>query len=80
MQQDEWIAARVSLFDDYFICEVADPFNLYSEVAFCESALYRRKLEGLTALPTVNGYSGLFPPGWDFYNANDTKYEQRAKR
>ena len=31
-------------------------------------------------LPTINGYSGLFPPGWDFYDTNAADYEQRAMR
>jgi len=31
-------------------------------------------------LPTINGYSGLVPPGWDFYNTNSADYEQRANR
>jgi hypothetical protein len=29
-------------------------------------------------LPTVNGYSGLTPPGWDFYDTNDPDYERRV--
>jgi hypothetical protein len=31
-------------------------------------------------LPTINGYSGLFPPGWDFYDTRMADYEQRAQR
>lgn len=31
-------------------------------------------------LPTINGYSGLNPPGWDFYDTNAADYEQRARR
>ncbi len=31
-------------------------------------------------LPTINGYSGLLPPGWDFYDTNAPDYEQRAVR
>jgi hypothetical protein len=31
-------------------------------------------------LPTINGLSGLFPPGWDFYDANAVDYEKRAMR
>ena len=31
-------------------------------------------------LPTINGYSGLNPPGWDFYDTNAADYEQRAMR
>ena len=31
-------------------------------------------------LPTINGYSGLIPPGWDFYDTNAADYEQRAMR
>ena len=31
-------------------------------------------------LPTINGYSGLLPPGWDFYDTNAADYEQRAVR
>ena len=31
-------------------------------------------------LPTVNGWSGLFPPGWNFYDTNAGDYEQRATR
>lgn len=27
---------------------------------------------------TINGYSGLFPPGWDFYDTSRPDYEQRA--
>lgn len=30
-------------------------------------------------LPTINGYSGLVPPGWDFYDTNAADYEQRAR-
>ena len=30
-------------------------------------------------LPTINGYSGLTPPGWDFYDTTAADYEQRAK-
>jgi hypothetical protein len=29
-------------------------------------------------LPTINGYSGLNPPGWDFADTNAADYEQRA--
>jgi hypothetical protein len=29
-------------------------------------------------LPTINGYSGLTPPGWDFYNTNDPDYERHV--
>lgn len=32
------------------------------------------------SIPTINGYSGLFPPGWDFYDTNAADYEQRARR
>jgi len=28
--------------------------------------------------PTINGYSGFSPPGWDFFDTNDPNYEQRA--
>ena len=31
-------------------------------------------------LPTINGYSGNIPPGWDFYDTSTTDYEQRAQR
>ena len=31
-------------------------------------------------LPTINGHSGLLPPGWDFYDGNAPDYEQRAAR
>ncbi len=31
-------------------------------------------------LPTINGYSGLFPPGWDFYDTDAVDYEKRATR
>ncbi len=31
-------------------------------------------------LPTINGYSGLDPPGRDFYNTHAADYEQRAMR
>jgi hypothetical protein len=31
-------------------------------------------------LPTINGYSGLNPPGWDFYYTDAADYEQRAVR
>ncbi len=31
-------------------------------------------------LPTINGYSGLFPPGWDFYDTNAAAYEKHAVR
>ncbi len=31
-------------------------------------------------LPTINGHSGLFPPGWDLYDGNAPDYEQRAMR
>ena len=31
-------------------------------------------------LPTINGYSGLNPPGWDFYDTNAANYQQRAMR
>lgn len=31
-------------------------------------------------LPTINGYSGLNPPGWGFYDTEATNYEQRAQR
>ena len=31
-------------------------------------------------LRTINGYSGLLPPGWDFYDTNAADYEQRALR
>jgi hypothetical protein len=31
-------------------------------------------------LPTINGYSGLFAPGWDFYDTNAADYERRAVR
>jgi hypothetical protein len=30
-------------------------------------------------LPTINGYSGLSPPGWDFYDTTAPDYERRAK-
>jgi hypothetical protein len=30
--------------------------------------------------PTINGYSGLSPPGWDFYDTTTLDYEQRARR
>ena len=30
-------------------------------------------------LPTINGYSGLNPPGWNFYDTRAADYEQRAK-
>jgi hypothetical protein len=29
-------------------------------------------------LPTINGYSGLLAPGWDFLDTNAADYEQRA--
>jgi hypothetical protein len=31
-------------------------------------------------LPTINGHSGVLPPGWDFYDTDATDYEQRAER
>jgi hypothetical protein len=31
-------------------------------------------------LPTVNGYSGLFPPGWDFFDTKAVDYERRVMR
>ena len=31
-------------------------------------------------LPTINGYSGLIPPGWDFYDTNAADYERHAMR
>ena len=31
-------------------------------------------------LPTINGYSGLNPPGWDFYDTNAAAYERHAVR
>ncbi len=31
-------------------------------------------------LPTINGYSSINPPGWDFYDTNAADYEQRAMR
>jgi hypothetical protein len=31
-------------------------------------------------LPTINGYSGLNPPSWDFYDTHAADYEQRAVR
>jgi hypothetical protein len=31
-------------------------------------------------LPTINGYSGLLPPSWDFFDTNAADYEQRAVR
>ena len=31
-------------------------------------------------LPTINGWSGLFPPDWNFYDTNAADYEQRATR
>jgi hypothetical protein len=31
-------------------------------------------------LPTINGYSGLLPPSWDFFDTNAVDYEQRAVR
>ena len=31
-------------------------------------------------VPTINGWSGLFPPGWNFYDTNVGDYEQRATR
>ncbi|MGP0084523.1 MAG: hypothetical protein ACLP0B_12965 [Steroidobacteraceae bacterium] len=31
-------------------------------------------------LPTINGYSGLNPPGWDFYDTNTPDYERHAVR
>ena len=31
-------------------------------------------------LPTINGYSGLNPPGWDFDDTKAAHYEQRAMR
>ena len=31
-------------------------------------------------LPTINGYSGLFPSGWDFHDTNAVNYEKRAMR
>jgi hypothetical protein len=30
-------------------------------------------------LPTLNGYSGLKPPGWDFLNTKDPDYERRIQ-
>ena len=30
-------------------------------------------------LPTINGYSGLRPRGWDFYDTRAANYEQRAQ-
>jgi hypothetical protein len=29
-------------------------------------------------IPTINGYSGNFPPGWNLYNVSDVNYEQNA--
>jgi hypothetical protein len=31
-------------------------------------------------LPTINGYSGWSPPGWDFYDTQTADYEHRAQR
>lgn len=31
-------------------------------------------------LPTINGHSGVLPPGWDFYDTEAADYEQRARR
>ena len=31
-------------------------------------------------IPTINGHSGLLPPGWDFYDGNAPDYEQKAAR
>ena len=31
-------------------------------------------------LPTINGYSSVTPPGWDFYYTDAADYEQRAVR
>ena len=31
-------------------------------------------------LPTINGYSGLLPLGWDFYDTNAAGYERHAVR
>ena len=28
--------------------------------------------------PTINGYSGLFPPGWDLFDTKDAAYEQHV--
>jgi hypothetical protein len=30
-------------------------------------------------VPTLNGYSGLNPPGWDFLNTKDPEYERRIQ-
>jgi hypothetical protein len=30
------------------------------------------------AIPTVNGYSGISPDGWDFYDTKDPAYEHRV--
>ena len=30
------------------------------------------------AIPTVNGYSGIFPTGWDLYDTKDPAYEHRV--
>jgi hypothetical protein len=31
-------------------------------------------------IPTINGYSSLLPPGWDFMDTKAADYEQRAQR
>jgi hypothetical protein len=28
--------------------------------------------------PTINGYSGLFPTGWDLFDTKDAAYEQHV--
>ena len=28
--------------------------------------------------PTINGYSGLFPPGWDLFDTKDAAYERHV--
>jgi hypothetical protein len=30
-------------------------------------------------IPTINGYSGNFPPGWEFYDSGDVNYERNAR-
>jgi len=30
-------------------------------------------------IPTINGYSGNFPPGWDFFDPSDVNYERNAR-
>jgi hypothetical protein len=40
-----------------------------------DAALVAQKV----GIPTINGYSGFDPPGWDFFDSTDANYEQNAR-